>query len=243
MTSTKRGIYIGFDSREVSGYAVARLSIKDHRTQPIPVHGLVLAEMQASGLYRRPIEIRKNDTGRNVMWDTISGAAQSTEHANSRFFVPLLAQTGWAMFMDSDVLVRANLARVFDELDRRYAVYCVKHTQVQPEGVKMDGQPQVQYQRKNWSSVMVFNVDHPANRTLTPEMVNSIPGRDMHRFCWLDDDQIGTLDPSYNFLVGHSDPKIDPKIVHFTDGLPDMAGYENQPYADEWRSVLHRWAK
>jgi hypothetical protein len=27
----------------------------------------------------------------------------------------------------------------------------------------MDGQAQTRYARKNWSSVMVFNCDHPAN--------------------------------------------------------------------------------
>jgi hypothetical protein len=33
---------------------------------------------------------------------------------------------------------------------------------------------------------MVFNCDHPANRALTLDLINTVPGRDLHRFCWLD---------------------------------------------------------
>ena len=107
----------------------------------------------------------------------------------------------------------------------------------------LDGQAQTQYERKNWSSVMVFNVDHPANAQLTPAMVNALPGRDLHRFCWLEDDQIGELAPEWNFLVGHTDPSVEPKIVHFTEGGPWMSGYENVAYADEWRRQLWRELK
>jgi len=35
---------------------------------------------------------------------------------------------------------------------------------------------------------------------------------------------------------------IDPAIVHFTDGVPDMPGYETAAYADEWREELEEWA-
>jgi hypothetical protein len=31
---------------------------------------------------------------------------------------------------------------------------------------------------------------------------------------------------------------MDPKVVHMTRGIPTMAGYENIPYADEWRAHL-----
>jgi len=108
--------------------------------------------------------------------------------------------------------------------------------------VKMDNQIQTRYARKNWSSVMMFNLDHPGNRRLNPHLVNSLPGRDLHRMCWLDDDEIGALGPEWNFLVGHTDPSVDPKIVHFTDGTPCMPGYENVPFADEWRGERNRWA-
>ncbi|MFT5438413.1 MAG: hypothetical protein ACI9MJ_000272 [Alphaproteobacteria bacterium] len=41
-----------------------------------------------------------------------------------------------------------------------------------------------------------------------------------------------------NWLEGWSSPDIDPKIVHMTRGIPTMAGFENIPYADEWRAYL-----
>ena len=47
----------------------------------------------------------------------------------------------------------------------------------------------------------------------------------------------------WNYLVGHSNSGIDPKVVHFTEGVPDMDGYEHVPYADEWRAVRDEWAE
>lgn len=166
----------------------------------------------------------------------------STEFAISRFLVPYLAGGGWALFMDCDVLVRENLTRLFEIADPRYAVMCVKHNHQPVTTLKMDNQPQIAYPRKNWSSVMLFNCDHPANRELTVGMVNTLPGRDLHRFCWLADNDIGELDPKWNWLAGHSDPSIDPAIVHHTDGSPNMPGYEETPYADEWRQEFSAWA-
>lgn len=106
----------------------------------------------------------------------------------------------------------------------------------------MDGQEQTRYARKNWSSVMLFNLAHTSNQNLTVDLVNSVPGRDLHRFCWLQDDEIGELEPEWNFLVGHTDPSINPKIVHFTEGTPNLPGYENVPFADEWMMERNRWA-
>jgi hypothetical protein len=176
------------------------------------------------------------------MWDVISDAPMSTEHANARFLVPHLAHHGWALFVDGDVLARANLVRVFDGLDKGKAVYCVQHQYEPINSSKMDGQVQTIYSRKNWSSFMIFNCDHPANKALTLDLINTTPGRDLHRFCWLEDTDIGALDPSWNFLVGHTDPAIEPNVVHFTDGVPNMPGYETVPYSDEWRAELSRWA-
>jgi lipopolysaccharide biosynthesis glycosyltransferase len=168
----------------------------------------------------------------------------ATEFAISRFLVPHLAKSGWALFMDCDMLVRADLMELFALADPSKAVMCVKHRHVPPPGLKMDGQEQTRYARKNWSSVMLLNRDHPANKRLTVEMINSVPGRDLHRFCWLEDDKIGELPPEWNFLVGHTKlPRgKSPKIVHFTEGTPAMAGYENVEFADEFWAQLQAWA-
>jgi len=233
----KHSIWIGFDPREAAAFAVAKHSINRHLITPIPVRGLVLTDLRTGGLYNRPTSRRD---GR--LWDEISEAPMATEFACSRFLVPRLAGSGWALFMDCDMLVRTDLFKLFQIADPNKAVMVVKHNHQPVETTKMDGQAQTKYPRKNWSSVMLFNCDHPANKKLTSELVNSVPGRDLHRFCWLKDDEIGELDPKWNWLVGHSDPAIDPAIVHFTDGIPTMPGYEDCAFADEWRVELERWA-
>jgi lipopolysaccharide biosynthesis glycosyltransferase len=237
-----RSIYLGFDPREAAAYAVARSSAKRRLTQPISIRGIVLMELQSCGLYRRPLEWREGPTANRIMWDTISDAPMSTQHACARFLVPHLAKTGWALFMDGDVLVRGNLIRIFEGLDQSKAIYCVKHQHMPPAGVKMDGQEQTRYARKNWSSVIVWNCDHPSNKALSLDAVNSLTGRDLHRFVWLEDEEIGELDPKWNWLVRQSPPVEEPQIVHFTEGTPDMPGYDEDPYTDEWRQELARWA-
>lgn len=223
-------IYIGFDPREATAYQVAKLSISRRLSKPTPIMGLELHELKQDGLYWRPTA---HQDGK--LWDNISGAPMSTEFAISRFLVPHLSEyKGWAVFMDCDMLVRVDLRRLFDEADSRYAVMCVKHEHNPPEGVKMDGQTQMRYARKNWSSVMLINCEHPSNKALHPQYVNAVPGRDLHRFAWLPDDQIGALDQAWNWLVGHSSGEIDPNIVHFTEGGPWFEAYRDAPFAGEW---------
>lgn len=234
-------LFIGWDPREAAAFAVARHSARRRATQPIPIYGLVLDDLIKRGLYTRPIEYRWQASGR-IMWDPISEAAMSTQHANARFLVKALAPSpGWAMFTDGDVLYRDNVIRAYEGLDTKYALYCVKHDYRPTAATKMDGQIQTQYPRKNWSSVFILNTGHEANEALTPELINTRPGRDLHRFCWLKDEEIGELGPEWNYLVGHSSHP-DPKIVHFTTGVPDMPGYENCEYADEWWAELKQWA-
>jgi lipopolysaccharide biosynthesis glycosyltransferase len=165
----------------------------------------------------------------------------STEFACSRFLTPLLARTGWALFMDCDMLCRAPLRELFAMADDRYAVMCVQHVHVPTEAVKMDGQEQTLYARKNWSSLVLYNCDHPANERLTLDAVNTLPGRDLHRFCWLRDEEIGALPVEWNWLASVSDAAVEPKMVHYTLGAPNLPGYEHSPYADEWRAERRAW--
>lgn len=227
-------VYIGYDQREHVAYEVARASIQRHQSRHISISCLELKDLRFRGLYDRPTEVRDGK-----LWDVISEAPMSTEFAISRFLVPrLMHYRGWAVFMDCDVLIRTDIHKLFDLRDSSKAVQCVKHHYEPPQGVKMDGQEQTRYARKNWSSVMLFNCEHLANRALDADLVNRLPGRDLHRFCWLKDDEIGELEPSWNWLCGHSDPEIVPDIVHMTEGGPWIPGYEDVPYADEWRAEL-----
>jgi hypothetical protein len=234
-------VWIGWEPREAAAYAVAAYSCETRARHPIDMHGVVLSKLRADGLYTRT-HSRKGAQ----IWDDISDAPMSTEFACSRFLVPHLAKNsecrGFALFVDCDMLFRRDVFELFDLCDPGKAVMVVKHDHQPVDGIKMDNQIQTRYNRKNWSSVCAFNLDHPANAKLTVEMVNTLPGRDLHRLCWLRDDQIGELDCEWNWLVGHSEPRENPGIVHFTDGIPLMAGYENCAYADEWRAELNSWA-
>lgn len=235
------GIYIGYEPREAAAFAVCRSSISHRLTRPIPIHGLILDDLRSRGLYWR--EHTRNG---NVLFDKISEAPMSTEFAISRFLVPIIAKTGFVIFMDCDIMARANIERIMSHVDPSKAVSVVKHHFDPPEGVKMDGQVQQRYARKNWSSVMVFNCDHVANRHgLSMQIVNTVPGRDLHRFFWLQDHEIGELPPEWNYLVNHTElpVNIGPRLVHWTDGSPCLPGFENEPFADEFRDELIRWAR
>lgn len=238
----QHSIFVGFDPREAEAFGVCRHSLRKHAPD-VPVHAIDLQTLRDAGLYTRPMSQKD---GR--LWDDISEAHCSTEFAIARFLTLELARQ-WdrdlALFMDCDVLARADLEALFwnARQDASKAVWCVKHVHEPPEGVKMDGQLQVQYARKNWSSVMLFNARHPSNAKLTTEMINTVPGRDLHRFCWLADDEIGELEPKWNWLVGHSSEDISPALVHFTSGTPNVPGYEDCAYAGEWRKVRAEWLR
>jgi hypothetical protein len=230
-----RSIYIGYDPREAEAFAVCRHSLR-RLSGDIPVHAICLDDMRRKGLYWRQTE---HCDGR--LWDTISEAPMATEFAISRFLTPILAKRGWALFLDCDILARDDVNELFDQADPSKAVMCVQHKHEPPPGVKMDGQLQTLYRRKNWSSVMLLNCEHAANEALTVNLINTVPGRDLHRFCWLKDDEIGALDPTWNYLVGHTDASFDPKLVHFTEGGPWFEAYRDVPYADEWRAERSLW--
>lgn len=234
-------VFVGFDPREADAYAVCRHSLARRSSRPVSINGIVLDRLKACGLYTRQMEIRRGTEP--VMWDVISDAPMATQHAVARFLIGELAGEGWAVFMDGDILCRGDICALFDHLDDRFALYCVKHDHTPTDCTKMDGQIQTAYPRKNWSSVFALNTRHPANRELNVRMINSLPGRDLHAFKWLDDSLIGSLGVEWNYLVGVSPKIADPKLVHFTLGVPSMPGYAKCEYADEWRAELADWAR
>lgn len=223
-------MFIGWNASEIRAWNVAVFSARLHTSAELDIHPLALTAMQAQGLYRRPTGMLEHG-----YWDEISGAPMATGHAIARFLVPALCHyEGWALFTDGDILVRHDLSALFALADPDKAVQVVQHQHVPTDDVKMEGQTQTVYPRKNWSSVMLFNCAHPSNRALTVDLVNTVPGRDLHRFCWLQDHEIGALPLAWNWLGGYSEPLADPALVHFTSGVPDMRGYEHCAFSDEW---------
>jgi hypothetical protein len=229
-------VYIGFDPREVAAFMVAAGSIRRHLSALEDIKAIVLQDLQTKGVYKRPTVYKDN-----LLHDVISNHPMSTEFAVSRFLVPYLNNfEGHALFVDCDVMALEVLDGLLGYIGKGYAVSVVKHKYDVDSAVKMDGQKQSSYYRKNWSSVCFWDCGHPANRVLTPEYVNSKRGADLHRFCWLDDQHIGELPPTYNHLVGVTKAEAPPKLVHFTNGIPHMKGYHDCEFADLWRSELSK---
>jgi hypothetical protein len=227
-------VYIGFDRREPEATLVARRSLLKTISVGVRIHDLREDELRSSGLYDRPFRIE----GKQRI-DVRDGKPFSTDFSFTRFLVPTLQDyRDWALYCDSDFLFRSDLSDLLALADPSKAVMCVKHDYRPPERIKMDGQRQERYGRKNWSSLMLWNCGHPANAALRPEVVNFSSGAFLHGFQWLADDLIGGLPECWNWLEGWSPATIEPRIVHMTRGIPTMAGYEDIPYADEWRAYL-----
>lgn len=147
------------------------------------------------------------------------------------------------------MLFLSDIAKLAALADPKYAVMCVKHLhQPQANTLKMDGRLQLMYHRKNWSSFVLWNCGHPANRDLTAERVNLMKGSDMHAFAWLRDDEIGGLPFTYNYISGVS-PKLPrergnmPDVLHYTEGGPWFDECRNVPYAQTWLDEYEDWQR
>jgi hypothetical protein len=211
-------VYIGYDSKEsVAFYTLAHSIL---RRASVPVAIAPLMQSQLKGLYTRP-----------------RGPTESTEFSLTRFLVPALAgYRGWSVFMDCDMLCRADIGELQAHIDRQRdkAVLVCQHDYVPKTERKFLDQVQTKYPRKNWSSMMIFNNERCS--ALTADYVNSASGLDLHRFNWLDERLIGELPLEWNWLVGEYEYKPDAKIVHYTLGGPYFDDYRDCDYAAEWFS-------
>ncbi|WP_182085052.1 glycosyltransferase [Aureimonas sp. ME7] len=214
-------IFIGFDSKEVVAYHVLAQSIIEHSSIPVMFCPIVLPHLDATFKRER-------------------NALQSTEFSFSRFLVPYLSgYEGWSLFMDCDMLMRADIAELWALRDEAASVMCIKHDYQPKVETKFLGQVQTKYEKKNWSSVLLFN--NAKCGALSPDFVNTASGLELHQFKWLDsDDQIGELPAAWNWLVNEYDHDPAAKNVHFTDGGPYFDEYRNDDYAEEWFAMRER---
>ncbi|MGH6954425.1 MAG: glycosyltransferase [Alphaproteobacteria bacterium] len=238
-------VFIGYDGREDLAYRVCRFSIVNRASAPVAIHQVTHKAIRHMGLFDRPWRI---DGPTGQMIDERDGKPFSTEFAHTRFLVPHLARrlgldTGWALFCDCDFLFLADPAELFALTERNYAVMCVKHRHASPEGTKMDRVAQSRYARKNWSSLVLWNLEKNGNLAL--DDVNHRTGGWLHAFSWLADGEIGALPEAWNWLAGVSPTTSDavgetfaPKAVHFTEGGPWFPQYRGVPYAMEWLQEL-----
>lgn len=222
-------VYIGYDDREAEASEVAARTLRKVTHGQIESEFLCAPRLSDHGLLNRMSDHRGGQD-----YDLVSNAHKATRFAISRFLTVLLCQNGFALFVDADVVFQDDPRYMLDEISADKAVHVVKHDHRPAESWKMVDQVQTAYPRKNWSSVMLFDCDHHANRRLSLRDINHRPGRDLHAFYWLHDDEIGSLDPRWNWLVNVEDRPSRSGIAHFTLGGPWIPGWNPAPHDDIW---------
>ena len=223
-------VFVGYDTREDIAYQVCKHSL-EARNKNVEVRALKQNELRDQGWYTRPID-----------------KLASTEFTFTRFLVPELCNfDGWALFCDSDIIFIEDIKELFDQANDKYAVMCAQHDYTPKEGIKMDGQTQTVYPRKNWSSVVLFNCGHPSNKKLDLNLVNNpeITGAYLHRFSWLDDSEIGQISHEWNWLTDWYEEGKDgtPKALHYTEGGPWFENYRNCGWHSTWKIELQEMMK
>lgn len=185
-------IFIGWDPRQPVSYHTLAHSIIANSSRPVAITPLVQPTLKT---------VR----------------AGLTPFTWSRFLVPwLCGYRDWALFLDVDMMVRGDIADLFDLAD------VTKTVMVSKNPLKFE-----------WASAMLFNCE--ACRVLSPKYVET--GEGLHKITWAHPDQIGDLPPEWNHLVGYDAPRDDAKLVHFTQGIPAFVETVDSEYADEWRHV------
>lgn len=217
-------IFIGYDTKEKSAYSTLSYSILKNSTRPVAITPIHLPNI-------------KDDFVRERLPN------QSTDFAFSRFIIPhLMNYQGWALFMDCDMLMRADISELWRLRDDKYAVQVCKHDYVPKNNKKFLGQVQQAYPKKNWSSFMLMNCNKC--KQLTPNYVNRATGLELHQFKWLEGEHlIGDLPLEWNWLVGEYEYKDDVKNVHFTEGGPWFSEYNTCDYSSEWYDYYHQNVK
>jgi len=212
-------VFIGFDKVESVAWHTMAHSILRQASKPVAIVPINLDNFR--GIYTRDRDPK-----------------QSNEFSFSRFLVPYLCDyQGYGIFFDCDQMLRCDVADIFQAIDQDpgRAVYVVKHSYEPRDDVKYLNTVQYKYPRKNWSSVVLWNSAHPANQIVTSDFVNTAAALDLHRFTWLQEDDIGELDVRWNWLVGeYAEPPKDVKNVHWTLGGPYFTEYQDVDFSDEW---------
>lgn len=219
-------LFLGMDEREAVGLHVFLESLWEHTSLPVSVIALT------PKLAKR-LEIQSDGTN---------------AFTTLRFAIPeLCGNAGWAIFADGiDMLVRYDLAELWNLCDGKEAVKVVKHNYHTKHPRKYVGTAleaeNLDYERKNWSSLVLWNCSHWAHFRNREKLLSG-DGKYLHRFSWLADEEIGEIPPVWNHLVSEYPYDKNAKIAHFTLGLPGFEHYRRADYATEWNGHLKAAAR
>ena len=208
-------IFIGYDSKEKAAFSTLAYSILKNSSKPVAITPIYLENIKDDFVRER-------------------NNLSSTEFSFSRFIIPhLMNYQGWALFMDCDMLMKADINELWRMRDDSKAIQVCKHNYTPKEDKKFLGQVQTKYEKKNWSSFMLMNCKKCT--TLTPDYVNKASGLELHQFKWLEGDHlIGDLPLEWNWLVGEYEHKDGVKNVHYTEGGPWFEQYKDCDYSQDW---------
>lgn len=218
----KINIYIGLDEPHLEAFNVCKYSI-----------------LEKNKKYNINIQPINYNTVKE--YDREKDQYESTQFAFARFFAPYLSNfKGISIFLDGDFLLLESIDKLLDLYDSKYALQCCQHDYKPKESIKMDGKLQAVWPRKNWSSLMIINNEHPKNKTLTPTTINNQSGAFLHRFKWLDDAEIGSLPLQWNWLVNwYTEPDDGcPLALHYTEGGPWLKEFKDCEYSKVWRKTF-----
>jgi hypothetical protein len=226
-------IFIGYDQNQSEAAQVCAESIHRFTGNEVPINFIDKDKLHLKNLYWRAHD-----------------PCQSTDFAFTRFLTPYLAgYYGTALFCDSDFLWRKDPREILQYQNKNVPVQVVQH-QLTPDDAKptkMGGKVQTFYPKKNWSSLMMFNMGGQYSRnilhSLDPSAVSEESAAFLHGFGWSPYmDPMDSLPKSFNHLIGYKgydDP--DPVAVHFTDGGPwHGEKYKKLPFASEWLALADR---
>lgn len=210
-------VFLGFDPREEVAFHTCASSIIRNCSEPVSITPLYLPHIRKAVGYEE-----KHGDGSN-------------DFIYSRFLIPALCDyQGWALYLDGDMVVKGDLARLWGLRDASKDAMVVKHDYQTKAHSKYLGARNEDYPRKNWSSVILWNCGNFPNRKLTPDLVAKSSGAFLHRFQWLDDSRIGELPKAWNWLVGEYEHNPQAELLHYTLGGPYFTEYANTDHAEDW---------
>jgi len=208
-------VYIGYDSVESGAFWTCAHSILRNSSEPVQIIPVVRTQLPLTRA-RHP--------------------KQSNEFAFTRFLVPWMQGfQGHAIFIDCDFLFFEDISKLWFLRDSSKSVQVCQHKgDTFAEGKKYLGTEQTVYSKKCWSSLMLFNCEHPDAYKLTPEYIDKADGLDLHQFKWTSEENIGSIPLEWNWLVGHYPWTRDVKAVHYTEGGPYFNDYRDCDWNEEW---------
>jgi hypothetical protein len=124
------------------------------------------------------------------------------------------------MFLDDDIFFTRNPLTMFYFLNPDDAVACIQYPHYEHDDTKFDGEVNIDYPCKLWSSLMFFNNGHEDCKKLTPEAVNTWTGKQLHQFEWTD--KLSKIPERFIFTEGYDniEEKWDYSGIHYTRGGP-----------------------